>query len=523
MTHEEKKELLALLEEREFRRIAEMVDYSNLTRSESIEGYASIKGNEHAERKLCKTDLFYLLTVALDRSDADKDWLYDRCREVQADPDGFLDLWAREHYKSTIITFALTIQDILKDQEVTIGIFSHTRPIAKAFLEQIKRELEGNDFLKRLFPEILYNNPRSESPKWSLDSGIIVKRKGNPKECTVEAWGLVDGQPTSKHFKILIYDDVVTRESVTTLDQIQKVTNSWELSLNLGADGGYKRYIGTRYHFNDTYATMMSRGSVKPRIKPATINGEMDGEPVFLSKESLMEKRRDFGPYTFGSQMLQNPVADKAMTFKKEWLKFYETLGDTNKWNKYLIADPASAKKTTSDYTVMAVIGLAPDNNYYLMAAIRDRLNLTERAARVFQFNRDYIPKKVGYEKYGLQADIEHMEYVMEQKNYRFDITPMGGQVSKEDRIKRLIPVFEQRRFYLPKRLTFVDYEMQTRDFVQLFIDDEYSAFPVCVHDDMLDCIARILDPILNAEFPKPEKPRLSASHNHSQGLGWMG
>jgi hypothetical protein len=63
-----------------------------------------------------------------------------------------LDLWAREHYKSTVITFALTIQDILNDPEITVGIFSHTRPIAKAFLRQIKQEFETNEDLKAGFP-----------------------------------------------------------------------------------------------------------------------------------------------------------------------------------------------------------------------------------------------------------------------------------------------------------------------------------------------------------------------------------
>ena len=59
-------------------------------------------------------------------------------------------------------------------------------------------ELEGNDTLKSWFPDVLYENPFRESPKWSEDDGIVVKRKTNPKEATVEAWGLVDGQPTSR-------------------------------------------------------------------------------------------------------------------------------------------------------------------------------------------------------------------------------------------------------------------------------------------------------------------------------------
>jgi hypothetical protein len=57
--------------------------------------------------------LWVLLRYGLGRTDAHNQWVFDRCLEVQASPDGHLDLWAREHYKSTIITFALSIQDIL--------------------------------------------------------------------------------------------------------------------------------------------------------------------------------------------------------------------------------------------------------------------------------------------------------------------------------------------------------------------------------------------------------------------------
>jgi predicted phage terminase large subunit-like protein len=527
LTPDEKRELLALLEEKERRRGAASIDCRAMTREEANAVYAEVKAakNPHAERKLCREDLFYFLTVGLKRKDANQDFLYARCREVEASPDGHLDLWARDHYKSTIITYALTIQDILRDPEATVGIFSHTRPIAKGFLEQIKRELETNEYLKGLFPDVLYQNPTAEAPKWSLDSGIIVKRKTNPKEATVEAWGLVDGQPTGKHFSHQIYDDVVTRESVTTPEQIKKVTGAWELSLNLGSGLRTKRrYIGTRYHINDTYRVMMDRGSVKPRVYPATHNGKMDGDPVFLSKELLAEKRRDMGPYTYGTQMLQDPVADKSMGFREEWLSYYETLADTAKWNKYLLVDPASSKKDTADYTVMIVVALAPDGNYYLVDGVRDRLNLTQRAQKLFELHRKHTPKAVAYEKYGLQSDTEHMRYVMEEKNYRFNITEIGGALAKEDRIKKLIPVFEQHRFYLPKRLNFVGADGAVRDFVKDFVTDEYLAFPVCVHDDMLDCMARILDPVLSAEFPKMAAPKpKGSSFRHGGGASWMG
>lgn len=494
---------------------------SNPSRLEANAFYDSLDGDKGAARILCQKDLFFLLTRALGRRDADRDWLYDRCREVQADPYGHLDLWARDHYKSTIITFAHSIQEILNDPEITIGIFSHTRDIALAFVDQIKRELERNEFLKDLFPDILWDKPPKTG--WSLEGGIIVRRQTNPKEATVEGWGLVDGQPTGKHFRRQQYDDVVTLKSVTNPDQIKKTTSCLEMSFNLGSQTDTLRgMVGTRYHLNDTYRAMLDRGTFKARTHPATRDGKYPGEPVLLDLETLQTKRRDMGPYTFGTQMLQNPIADNAMGFKSDWLVHYERLGDTTRWNTYILVDPAGQKKEQSDYTVILVIGLAPDQNYYLLDGVRDRMNLTERTRKLFEFHRKWTPRATAYERYGLQSDVEHVRYVQEQDNYRFPITELGGSIAKEDRILKLVPIFEQKRMWLPKQLYFVDYQQMRVDLVQTFLTNEYLAFPVAVHDDMLDCMARILDPQLGAVFPK-EQAKQRRSHDGGGGGSWMG
>jgi hypothetical protein len=108
------------------------------------------------KRELAKKDLFFLLAYVLGRPDVNRDWVFDRCREVQAAANGYLDLWSREHYKSSIITFGKTIQDILNDPEITVGIFSYSRPIAKAFLRQIRTEFESNELLRSLFSDIIW-------------------------------------------------------------------------------------------------------------------------------------------------------------------------------------------------------------------------------------------------------------------------------------------------------------------------------------------------------------------------------
>lgn len=436
-------------------------------------------------------------------------WLLARCREVQASPNGHLDLWAREHYKSTIITFGLTLQDILRThgegaegEECTIGIFSHTRPIAKGFLGQLKYELESNKVLHENFDDILYENPKRDSQRWSEDGGIVVKRKSNPKESTVEAWGLVDGQPTGKHFGTLVYDDVVTwPTSVSSPDMIKKTTDAFKLSLNLGARGGSRRLAGTRYAFGDSYHAIEKAGTAKLREYPGTKDGKEGGEPVFLSLEELAEKRRDMGPYIYACQILQNPVEGSSQSFKKEWLSYYHSV-DAELLNLYLLCDPASSKKKNSDYTAMAVVGLGEDDNIYVIDALYDRLNLSQRQKALFQFHRDYKPVAVGYEKYGKDSDIEHFEMQMERESYRFEILPLGGPLAKEDRIKRLIPDFESGRIIFPATLPRRRSDKSIYDPVKQFVDEEYESFPVGIHDDFFDCLSRIKDEELGAQSP---------------------
>ena len=460
-------------------------------------------------REACLTDLFFLLVYILGQVHADNDFVFARCREVAANPDGHLDLWSREHYKSTIITFALTIQDILRNPEATFGIFSHIRPIAKGFLRQIKFEFEFNETLQDLFDDVLWKSPRKEATKWSEDEGIVVKRTGNQREATVEAWGIIDGMPTSKHFSHMVYDDLVTEKSVTTPEMITKVTTCWELSRSLTREGGVSRYIGTRYHYNDTYRVLISRG-IPVRKHPATDDGTFEGTPVLWSSERLAEKRREMGPYIAACQLMQDPKADEAQGFKEEWLRTYGVRITPQKFQgtKCILVDPAGEKKKDSDFTAMIVWGIAGDGNLYLLDMIRDRLNLAERTRRLFQLHRKWRPNySVGYEKYGKDSDIEHIRGAMEQEEYRFDIVslPLKGQapMGKMDRIKRLIPYFEQHRIWLPETLNKTDYQKQVVDLVEVFKEEEYKAFPVPVHDDMLDAMASIFDlHIMGIPFP---------------------
>lgn len=425
-----------------------------LTRATDDHGQA---GYDECRAQLGRGDLYFLLRYLLKRPDIEHPWIFARCREVQASPDGHLDLWFRGGYKSTIITFALTIQDILNDPDVTFGIFSHTKSIARAFLRQIKREFETNADLKAIYPDVLWQDPKSEAPQWSEDQGIIVRRASNPKEATVEASGLVDGQPTSRHYRRRLYDDVVTLESVSSAEQIQKTTDAWELSLNLAGGEAVERYIGTRYSLYDTYASMMERGAIVPRIHAATHNGRVDGVPVFLSAEKWAEIRQKRSR-TIAAQQLQNPLADGSATFRSEWLRPYDIRPKT--MNVYIMGDPSKGKNKSNDSTAIAVVGVASGGARFLLDGYCHRMPQSKR----WQYLRDLHRKwsrapgvqhlAVGWERYGLQTDDEYFQEQQQREKYFFSIEELSwtreGNESKESRVERLEPDFRGGRFNLP-------------------------------------------------------------------------
>jgi len=436
---------------------------------DTVEDYKSFAANLITEppdiihatcRALARTDLFFLLWFIIGRADMAHPWLLARCKEVQEAPDGYLDLWAREHRKTSIITMGKTIQDVLIDPEVTIGLFSHTRPIAKSLLRQIKREFENNHMLQQLFPDIFYEN-YSDYTQWSEDSGIVVKRKGNPKEATLEAFGLVDGMPTGRHYQIRVYDDVVTLESVNTLEQIHKTTAAWEMSDNLGVEGGKVRMIGTRYSLFDTYSEILKRGAAKPRIYPATDNGRMDGAPVLFSQKEWERRLKTQSRTTIASQLLQNPLADEDATFNVLWLKPWETRPRTV--NIYILGDPNRKIGADNDNCAYAVIAVSSTGGKYLVDGYRHQMTQSQRWTAL----RDLYSRwsatvgvqsiYVGYEKYGAEQDLDYFEERMQQEGIQFPIEKLSwtregtaGQQGKRYRVERLEPDFRNGRFYLP-------------------------------------------------------------------------
>lgn len=463
-------------------------------------------------RSLCKTDLYFLCFIILEQDFYYNDFAFNLCKIVEEEP---YRLWliARGHLKSLTITAAHNIQLILNNPNCTIAIASYNLKTAKSFVRQIKIILESNETLKRLFPDILYSKPEMESPKWSEQDGIIVKRTTTRKEPTVMGFGLVDSQPTGYHFDIISYDDVVTQESVTTPEMILKTTERWQLSDNIGMPDTKKKYCGTRYHYFDTYETIRK---VTPTVViPATDNGELDGNPIFLSKADLEKKIREQGRYVFSAQMLLKPVAREDQKFKPEDFHYYDVIPQT--LNYYIAVDPANTKNKQSDYTAIIVFGFSLDRKVYLINAVHDKLSLAERYTLLKALNERYRPVLIGYEQYGLQADIDYFRLENAKTSYYMPLAAVGGSLSKEDRILRLTSLFDRGDLLFPRALPYFSrFDNKQIDIINNLLL-ELTAFPFAEHDDLGDCLSRCFDLFLN----KPAVPKEVITEEKTKTAGY--
>ena len=475
-------------------------------------------------------DLFFLCVFLLNRKHFLTDerkakWTFARCKEVQDAPDNHLDLWPRESYKSEIVTFGLSVMDILNDPEITIGLFSHTRPMSKDFLTLIKREFQFNEFLKELYDDILWADPRHDAREagvsWSENEGITVKRKGNPKEATVEAWGLIDGQPVGKRYRRLIYDDVVARDQIS-MGMIQTTTDAFDNSLLLTAsDPPVFRFVGTFQEFGDTTQELLKRGVGKARIR-----GPFDEQrnPAYLSDEKFAFFKQTLSSKVFALQILLDPAQAKDPTevgFSHDWIDYWDPADSSlNLFNKYVLVDPAGNNPDSNSYFALWVVALGADKRIRVCDIVCDKYDLEERWTAVFNAVTRWDPLKVGYEKVGMQADIEHFRYRMKELNQLFTIVQLNAGQSKDGRIGWLVPPFRDRRFLFPKGGIRKKLKHgEEVDLVRQFIDEEFLLWPYNPRRrDLLDALSRLFDPALNVVWPR--RYRTDAVEYRSPGEG---
>lgn len=438
-----------------------------------------------------KRDFFFFLDYIMGCKKTNRELHGGLCDFMMSKHTQKLILIPRGHLKSTICTVAYAIWRLMRNPNLRILISNYKLDNAKAFLHQIQQEFLNNEMLRACYGELI---PDSKKTRWN-ESALTLKREVNTKEASIEVTG-VGGEMTGRHYDIIIKDDLVGPENITTKEQIDKLRQWDQASKFILEPGGEEIYVGTRWHFDDLYGYIIE--NLTPPFQTFIRDiFKSDGSVVYPEKFTLekvkaieleMSKDPKQGRAMFEAQFRNRCIDEATAPFKRKFLTQYEAKDLPTSLGVSITVDPAISERESADFAAITVRGVDKENHWYVLETWQRRgVSPTELIDRIFIVytrwrDRGYNIGGVGIEYVAYQ---KALQYLMRDEMYKRDIfMPLvdlgNSRTSKEYRIKALVPRWEQRGILLPK-----DAEGSTGDLL-----DQLFRFPKCVHDDLIDSLA---------------------------------
>jgi hypothetical protein len=387
-------------------------------------------------RTLILTDLFFIVCFVMGIEKANHPFVVKQCRMIEdGDAGDTIDVWARFHFKSTIITIAETLQYHLKNPDHCTGIIAYARPLAKKFLQAIKELCETSDLLKTAFPDVLYGNPERESAKWSLDEGISFK-SSNParKESTIEAYGLIEGSPVGRHYERIIFDDIETEDISGSPDMMDKVFSKFEITygnLGTGSDSDIIRIIGTYYSHTGPITRIQEmkypdsdETIFKLRKVPASVDGTASGDPVLIDTNTWRKLKAS---RHFNSQQLCDPTPRGDVKLDSSMMTYIDQEFIPHDRIKFMIVDPAGDKEkqpTGRDGWAFGVISVVIERMSHAESV--------DNGTRMYL--RNGMIQQVAIEKIGQATYDEHLITALRAKHRHISVDAGSLLLIKSDK-----------------------------------------------------------------------------------------
>lgn len=341
-------------------------------------------------------------------------------------------LLPRDHMKSALVAYRVA-WEITRNPAIRIIYMSATSNLANKQLGFIKQILLSANY-RRYWPQMVNENA-TERTKWT-ETEIQVddprRAKENIRDSTVSTAGLTT-VIVGLHCDVIVLDDVVIDDNARTKEGRNEVKERVSYFASIGGTDSQVWAVGTRYHPEDLYSTM---------LEAQYENWDEDGEEI--GKEDLYEvferqvedrgdgtgnflwprmqrpdgkwfgfdmkvlskkKAQYFDLSKFRAQYYNNPNNEEDSVLKRELFQYYDkkflsqSYGNwyfkDKRLNVYAAIDMAYSTKKNADYTALVVAGIDSHNNVYILDIERFKTdNVTEYFDKIL---KTYV--KWGYRK----------------------------------------------------------------------------------------------------------------------------
>ena len=401
-----------------------------------------------------------------------------------------IDLAPRDHGKSRMLIGHVTWLAV-NNPNLRILIISDTDGHAQNVVRTIKTACEHSPVLKQNYGEL-----RGE--RWTDHALIMKGRDQLYTEASITAVGAGSGAATGLHMDYIFVDDLVNFDNARSELQRERQKDWLKITLMpVLMPHSSMHFFGTRYHYADTYHTVINELKFDLQIQRAIqstgkalcewlhpLNDVLDPDTGEIARRGLTRIKEDLGPIVFALQYQNDTeLMKEGNIFKHKWFKYYDRIewGDDQRLyairgnirklitKLYVGVDPAISLKDMADFTAIVTVGQDEDRNLYVIDTINEHLTFAQQKKRTIEVCNRYHPAA---------ANLEDVAY---QKALIQELRAAGGasinaMVPLHDKVARANSItgfFEAGLVhFLPNQTDAVD---------QLLL------FPDGLHDDIVD------------------------------------
>src|SRR3990167_212914 len=415
------------------------------------------------------------------------DWIQERAGQKQ-----LLVELPRGTFKSSTVTIGYTLWKMVNNPNVRVLIVNATYEMVKKFVGQLQDHLRKNQNLIDIYGDLA-----KDAELWSADTIKLKTDKSyETKEPTVFGYGM-QGNLVSTHFDVIILDDLVNWDNISTSEQVHKVISFYKSTLDLLDPNGELIVIGTPYSYADLYAWIEnSENEIHEHFdiyrRPAFTGDWFTGDLLFptrLDWDRLKKLRSAEGPSHFASQYMLTPVLPEDAIFKYDFKYYDETDLRGVDLLTFMTVDPALSTASDADQTAMVVVSVDVDGNWYVRDLLVGRYGPMDLIKELIYMDEKWKPLSIGIEEVAFQ---KALSIFLQEEVKRRNKKPMPIKALKPER-GRTTGMFLPRQYRIQSlEPRYAEGQILHNQSLKhnYLLEDQLRRFPRNDHDDVIDALA---------------------------------
>lgn len=319
--------------------------------------------------------------------------------------------------KSTIFTLSYPIWSILGSlQKKFIVILAQTQQQARLYIANIKRELEGNELLRKDMGPFYEGDD-----EWS--SGTLVFPQHQARITALSTEQSIRGQRHGSHRPdLIICDDLEDLSSIKTHESRVRIHN-WLMGDVIPAGDKNTKVVVIGNMLHEEALLMRLKREIENKSRDGIFRSfpffREDGTPSwpgkFRTAEDVSTLQRMVGDdAAWCREYLLKIISDAERVVHPEWIHYYDGEAPSAKSPHYSTTgvgiDLAISEKETADYTAMVIARVVGGKMYILPNSVNERLSFPDtidRIKNIYQAlngeSRKIYVEKVGYQEAVIQ------------------------------------------------------------------------------------------------------------------------